>query len=549
MNISIRNFRGIAEADIDLSSLALIAGPNESGKTSIAQAVAAALSGQVIPLTGLRKTDAGMLVHAGTGKGTVKIQATDGFISVAYPQATLTTTGTPPSASLYAVGLASLIDLEPKARAAVLIEYLKAMPTEAQIAAAASVIGLNASSIALLQKTIVELGWDGAHAHAKETGIKLKGKWEFITSERYGPTKAESWLPAHWETDLASASEESLGAQVTQSREFVEAAIASTAVSDAERNQLEAAAAMIGDLLLKQALAQTTCEARQKEWTAALEAAERLPQLAADERSAPCPHCGLAVVIRGNMLAKPTTNDDADERDKRKTLLEAAAKDVVRATEAKGAAIDKAAEIALNLKRANAAKEKLRTFPVFSGSADIEHAREQATLAERRHQAFLSKRDADRIHANILINLQLQVMLAPDGLRLTMLRSALQQFNIELRGVCASAGWPTVALDDDASISYGGRPLILCSESGIFRTRTVLQVAMASLDGSAALVIDGADILDSPGRNGLMRMLRGLRALVCMTLPTEKVPRLGTAGVAYWLDQGRAAQIGAEVAA
>ena len=319
-------------------------------------------------------------------------------------------------------------------------------------------------------------------------------------------------------------------------------------MSEAERAQLQAAAAMVGDLITAQGLAQTTTETRMAALARATDAMASLPRLSADERTVPCPHCGLVVVIRGQTLAKPTAADDHDERERRKTMLDAAQKDVDRAATALREARDAKAEKDLNLKRAQAAAEKLKTLPLAKGGADLEQAREQATLAERRQTAFRSKRDADRIHANILINLQIQAMLAPDGLRLTTLRAAVAAFNVDLRDCSNSAGWFPVFIDGDTSILYGGQPWVLCSESEQFRARVVLQVAMAARDKSAALVIDGADILDAAGRNGLIRMLRGQRALVCMTLPAEKVPRLGALGVSYWLEAGVAQRQGVEAA-
>jgi hypothetical protein len=135
-------------------------------------------------------------------------------------------------------------------------------------------------------------------------------------------------------------------------------------------------------------------------------------------------------------------------------------------------------------------------------------------------------------------------ILAPDGLRAAKLARVIELFNIaQLDRLSLAAGWNQVAIDAEMTVTYAGRPYPLLSTSEQYRTRAVLQVAMAHLDGSAMVVIDAADVLDGTSRSGLFAMLEesGLPAIVCMTLTRrEQVPDLETAGfgVSYWLDSG-----------
>jgi len=98
-------------------------------------------------------------------------------------------------------------------------------------------------------------------------------------------------------------------------------------------------------------------------------------------------------------------------------------------------------------------------------------------------------------------------------------------------------------------VTLADRPYILLSESEKFRCRTALQVAMADLDGSAAVIVDAADILDRGGRNGLFAMLAqsGMRSLVCMTMngPGD-VPDLSKPGLgrSYWIGDAILAPVG-----
>ena len=102
MNIQITNYRGIATADLDLTKICLVAGPNEAGKTSISQATAAALTGDPVPITGIKKTQAGMLVRSGTASGSATLTTDKGNTAVTWPNAKVKTEGAPPFASHYA---------------------------------------------------------------------------------------------------------------------------------------------------------------------------------------------------------------------------------------------------------------------------------------------------------------------------------------------------------------------------------------------------------------------------------------------------------------
>jgi hypothetical protein len=109
-------------------------------------------------------------------------------------------------------------------------------------------------------------------------------------------------------------------------------------------------------------------------------------------------------------------------------------------------------------------------------------------------------------------------------------------------------------VDTDLRVSVGGWRYLLASTSMQWRARAALQMVMAEIDGSHVLSFDGADILDVPGRNGLMAAVRasGKKALITMTasLP-EKVPDLARAkiGNSYFIADGIAQPLGAALVA
>ena len=152
------------------------------------------------------------------------------------------------------------------------------------------------------------------------------------------------------------------------------------------------------------------------------------------------------------------------------------------------------------------------------------------------------------IHGDLVKNGKLLLVLAPDGLRKRKLADKLEAFNIRLMDLSTVSGWQQVFIDENLDCNYGSRPLWAASKSGQWRARAIIQVAMAQMDGSAAVILDEADMLDTQGRNGLFKMLGSseLLALVCMTFSSrDKVPnlRLAQLGVSYWIENGVADEL------
>ena len=270
MKIHVRNYRALTAADLELAPLALVATHNEGGKTSLAHAVASVLLGSAVVMEGAKASEAGALVHAGAAKAELSIEGPGGSATLNIPPGKPASRGErPPRASRYALGLDSVVWLDAKERARVLLEYLKTAPTKDDLAKALS--DPRPQYVDKLWEHIEQLGWDGAHERAQHTGAKLKGQWEGITSDRYGSAKAGNWVPEGWSEDLASASLESLEGELNQAKEFLEAAIAGAAVSAEERARLKT---LVGNIdVLKGRVAEQEAEVRR---AAAAEERERL---------------------------------------------------------------------------------------------------------------------------------------------------------------------------------------------------------------------------------------------------------------------------------
>jgi hypothetical protein len=585
ISCKITNFRGAASAEFSIDNITLIGGPNAAGKSSIAQAVGAALTGEPLPIRGLKASQAGVLVRGGTAAGQVAMCGPSGMVTIDYPKGKVATEGRPPFASPFAAGLRTVIELPVKERSEILSKYLKSEPTRQDLEAAISDLDLAPEHLEKLWNAVQQQGWDGAHAAAKEKGAKLKGQWEDITAERYGSKKAETWLPGEWEPDLDGSSEDDLKARVTDARDALEAAIAAQAVDSSKLADLEALWARLPELRRHAEEAaqvrdnvtavvaghrETLQELKPKpELLDQVEAARKAVQAvppATKGSTLACPHChGSVSMLDGRLIpAAAQISDEEVERLKQQMLdaqfklgeaeramkselearrgqaitrLEDAEKDLAKAAEA---AAGKASELA----RAEAADRELaeRREQPQGDVQDVDVCRNELARAEARLKAWQRKSQADNRHASIVANQFIADALAPEGVRLKKLEKSIGEFNRCLALICASAGWGTVTMDRELEASLNGTPYYLLSESEKWRARVSLQLAMAGLDGSEAVVIDGADILvDRQLRNGLFRSLELHNALVCMAMRgPDELPDLDghEMGHAYWMGPG-----------
>ena len=64
----------------------------------------------------------------------------------------------------------------------------------------------------------------------------------------------------------------------------------------------------------------------------------------------------------------------------------------------------------------------------------------------------------------------------------------------------------------NGSITVGGRPVALCSESERWRGQVACQLSLAALTQSKVAVLDRGDILDANNRQGLVRAVKRVSA-------------------------------------
>lgn len=552
MHIAIENYRGVKLASFPLAGISLIAAENAKGKSAIAQACGAVLSGTAIPIPGIPKTMAGMLVNSGASGGFAQLDFEGGVSRIDWPKSALRTKGDapPPFVSQIAAGIESLTPAnsatdsaeQQKRRAELLIEILQAAPTAEDVRKRLAAEGIADAVSDNVWKSIVKQGWDAAHTQAKETGAQLKGQWRQVTGLNFGAKIAMNYVPKDWEPELAASSEETLQSCLSNARDSLESMIAVTAIDDADREKVEALAASLvtregeHDALVSDLAAITVAG------TAAATALRGLRN-PDSVKAHDCPHCKGALAISGEAIIAAVEITDADRHAWTAAGEELA--ELRRLSGEKSKAITEAARLVAESK--GAAVMLAQQGAGNASAAQVEAARREVTNAETRLQAFMLKTKADRLLESVNQNGVIVAALDTTGVRQDKLNERLSSFLAEeVNSRAALAGFLPVEIAADMSLHYGGRAWSILAESERFRVRALLQVAVAHHDASAAVVIDAADILDGGGRNGLLKLLRnlGVPSLICMTFPKiEQVPNLAALGIgaSYWIDGGNLA--------
>lgn len=552
IEIAVRDYRGVERADITLAPIALVAGRNEAGKSCIAQAVRSVLTGNAIPIPGVAKKDAKLLVRDGADKGSVSASNGEGLQVIEWPKCDIKGKEGNPASSDWAAGLRHLFDLNDAERANVLAGYIDSLPCVTDLTSAMRDIGYGDKAIDQTWASVnVPGGWDDTHKKAREYSAMLKGKWEGITSEKWGAKKGEDWLPAGWDDAIATASLDDLSAASGRAETEYDRVVGLAAVSNANIEALQEKADTIADLVLREN------ELRQKkdelfEAHRDLKVATK-PVIPSEPMTCPC--CKAALEIDKGTLIEATSKPTKKEITAATKALEAHNQAIADAGTAFDEAYAEHREIENQLKDARRAKLELDAATKKGGGTataeDVDAARAAMHAAQKAVTMKQARDQAAGIHGQIVKNLALVDILAPDGLRRRKLASSLETFNKALADLCDIAKWPTVRLDENLQPHYGTRPVWAASASGQWRARVIVQIAMAISDGSAAVVIDEADILDARGRNSLFSVLKetGISALCCMTInKPDLVPDLQRAGMgaSYWVEGGIAQTIGAE---
>ncbi len=562
MKIRIENILGIEAADLTVTpgEVLEVRGPNAAGKTSIATCLQALLAREANPL-GLPVASMREYAHDGAAECGAWLTG---------PRADTWAVEWVPTRSEGAITLgADYGGLVAHEFAAGLTDFTARMGGKQRAALLQPVLLPDPSSVLdrlrkelgpYLPETDIEgcvaeverRGWEAAESVYQGRSREAKRQWCEATGRRqYGSRIASDWRPEGWTAEHDALTVLDAEKRLHEAREDRDELLRENAVGEAVLLAAEEARARLPALesaldghagpvaAAKDALDTARAalsradrayrEAQTEAHTAIRSARESAQKVTDDRPDAQCPHCGgaLRVIARdllveveahvpGDTTALETAAAAAaDRRDaavKERDRLDGERETAVTAVTA--AERDHAAALAAR-ETAQRDVDDCRRTAAVSGVPDDERRRRQRAAADERVDA--QQRMVGAIRARTDAAAQAETVehygailraLGPSGVRAGMLEKRLGALNAGLARLTGEAGWPPVKVTAGGAITVGRRPAALCSESERWRAQAALQMTVAAMTGSSAVVLDRADLLDADSRRGLIAAAR-----------------------------------------
>ena len=402
-----------------------------------------------------------------------------------------------------------------------------------------------------LLEIIGERGFDAAEDIYVDRGKKSKQQWQEITGRNYGTKIASDWRPDGWLADMDSMTTQQAEEAVTAAREQLAALGLIQAVTEVESQQAgEAKDALPG---LKATLLAALDKAQgihadleglplHQAASEVKKAEQELANLRKVTKGRPylnCPHCSKTVVLDdlGDLVSwdEEAARIDRDEAADKASQVVGTLADLNRAhqvlQESAQSYQSKARQADYELgeaKTALAVAEKLAgnadaEVNTAEGRADLMQAEQTVDDAKRVSVMVSAEARAAELSETIARYAQIVLAIGPQGVRAQMMEDGLKRLNVGLAIIRKEARWTKVEVTARGAVMWADRPIQLCSASEQWRAQAAIQLTLAAMTGSHAVVLDRADLLDDGNREGLVRAVKrvsgktGIAVLLCST--------------------------------
>ncbi|WP_431860090.1 AAA family ATPase [Azospirillum sp.] len=574
--IQLRNFLAHRHLDLALSPLSLVVGPNGAGKSSVGDAVAFGLMAELrrVATKGERKA----LITDGADKGSITLQIGDAAVTRDVGTGKMTTTSAvpvPDSAAKEAIpcllDATKFAGMTADERRELLFKVMRVAATPEALLALL-VERKHPEHVLKPLRAAMAAGTAAWITLAERQATEARGAWKAITGEAYGDKKAETWTakaPDMVDADELSRASERLAELPNDIANLQRLLGAIEGKQRAAQEQSERAATLRRKVATLPNLREELERAavRMTQAHEAVEAAER-QKADVDHRTAEnylsCPHCRGSVVLgKGGSTLLPYA---LPERVATKTEQDTATDDLAearisfrRAEEAHRAAVQVVTD-AEAAEQALATIEEVPDGEVSSQRAALDHELSEAQAEQTELQQRVAKLRGDQQaidraaevtkkaaehHQAVKEWTALAAALAPDGIPGELLAKALDPINATLRDQAAATRWPQVVIAADMTITAGGRPYGLLSESERWRADVALAVALAIHSELRFVILDRFDVLDVPSRRPALVWLHQVTqsgaldtALVLGTL--KEPPKVPSVVSVHWLGEATA---------
>lgn len=593
-SITTSNFLGARAVELKLSKpVALIAGKNGAGKSSIQEAVRMALTGETVRVS--LKKDYGALISEGQESGFAAVECSNAGYEAVLPSGKGNHSEN--AALPYVLDAQRFARMTDNERRTFLFGLMGVKLDGPTIKQRLLDKGCDAGKIDQIAP-ILRAGFDAAAKEAASKARDAKASYKTATGgDTWGKEKGGKWQPAPLPVDADKSSARYENAVEKRKEADAELAVAQQELGAAKAAQRQANEAESKRLELHtKASSAERIQARLNHDTAELVAwEEKVATTRAKAGVVVNPKApgefllrGLAAVTRDFL----TLSNDFPEVQWPGELLNRAAAHYNEYVKLHGDPADDGfkpdPEAVANLPKHEEAL-KLMQSAVANGKRDLEAAQRAAeelkgldglkanadtSAAEAKVRELTEKRNgwnvdvekyrdiADKfarretlikqvaqLHADVLAWTDIADALAPDGIPAELLAEALDPINEHLRISAANAEWEPAQINADMTITYGLRHYALISESEKWRADAMIAEAVSHISGVKLLVLDRFDVLDLKGREDALYWLDGMAedgdietALLFGTLkalPAQLLPNIE----GFWVENGMAGQI------
>ena len=528
MQITIKNIAAVRELSLDLvPGVNILAGSNEAGKTTACEVIAALLVRDA--KLDRTKAEIAQLIHQGARSGAAVMGDQEGKVSCRWPEPELEIEGDPPGASPVVAGRVRPARLSPKERTGTFIESLKALPTEAEWRTGAANAGLAEETALKLWDKVADLGWDGASEAFAKKAREGKGAWKQATNQPGYPAKgAETWQAPGHDDDLLQVTVEACNVKLAELQGRRDKVVQGAGRVEAERARLQGLADQADRLAEAEGAAKIAAEQAQ---TALAQAQKTFNGMRRGQLEVRCPHCNLPVVLsdQAPFVLKPDPKASGTTTDPK--VYDEAQRAAARAENADAAAERALGDATRKVEEARAAAAELAKLPPPQ-SVDTSAIDAEIETAKAYREAVRVTHEAMRIHREVVGYTKAAELAGPMGLRKTKLSTLVEAMNAALAELCGAAGWKKIVLDLDLNVSMDGFAWANLSQGARWRVDAAIALYFAERDGSHIAVLDGADVLDARGRNGLLTLAGEFEIpiLIGMTLTRSDAQKLAGAG-------------------
>lgn len=597
-NIQISNFLGARAVNLSLTKpVALIAGGNGAGKSSIQEAVRMALTGE--PKRVNLKKDFGQLVTDEQKNGFASVTAGGKDYSITLPGGKGAHCNV--AALPYVLDAQRFASLNDNARRQFLLGLMGVKMDGESVKKRLLDKGFDAAKVDEIMPSLLLAGFDAASTEAANKARDKKAIWKATTGETWGEVKAASWTPAPLPdgSDRAAAKAAAIEKQIAEAQDALNAAnqelgaaraeLTRREVSEKTRLELKGKADQARRIQDRINLAKADIAA----WEQKVADCRALAGVGQPNPKAPGEFLlrGLATVT-GEFLAlsssfpevewpaelinraaahhaeyvklhgDPVGNDSGPDPEavanlpkyenalalSRNTLKngERDLSDALAAQAKYDLCVQEQAMPMPDVAKAEAGVQE-KTTALNEWRADLKKYSDLAALAASREAVTVN---ASSLHGEIMAWLAISDALAPAGIPAELLTEALGPINERLSKSAVLAEWLPVAIGADMSIRYGGRDYALISESEKWRADAMIAEAVSCLSGVKLLVLDRFDVLELKGREDLLYWIDALAeggeidtALIFGTLKALPAVNLPTIE-AFWVSAGSAGNCG-----